>query len=885
LGDAPRLPPPHTIAARARIALAATGIVAALLVVTPVAAAPAESVDAFRAAMAQVEARMPAAAALVVAKTIEVDNLRASVAAFPQVLETATADLERAGLAVRDFSSGADLEEAFRQYRAATEALQRARDFLRRSEADFAAARASLLRGEGELEAAKLEAARLEDRRLTLRAENEPFFAPPTVERVNISVSADFGQIATLFEAEWRAAGDADAASVAAGRVALLQEMIAEAGRTVAALKAEYDHAEHQFIAADTRWQELNGQYVSAANTQLMTATLIELSDFAAGAAMSGPPGPYVLFELAWRAREFYSGGGFVREGNERLVQTPGLSEDFIAYRNAIANLDPASEAVPSPTGAARSEARWWLQGQASEGLKGTVATTIDFYLQLLAEERGQTFLRTQIQRRGKEAVLRELISTTDGPMNAALRGYAMEGGERFREIEQAVAVLAKGPPGRFSNAIGRFVNREVLGKIAADFVAGAGFALFQAGMAEINQDHRLRIFEEMVHAEVDWFLRRNSLRAISAFLQLYTAGHAHLQRALGAALDERGIGCCDRLLRRTDAASVDDPVIIGDWHRQRGFNLEVEFSKPIRQATARFGNAAPVALTGISTEAQPSTLYASLPLDPGSGSLTFEVNGTDRSGLALDGEPGSVATLGAGYQWQSYQPGPDRSIVINVVVPRIAFRDEGTAGLGAGEMFSVGVANAPPGAEVIIIDPASPEALNRAGGVSRQSLNDQSAADVALTAPAEPAAYAVRLIDRASLGAFTLASADFAVTPAEPGGQCTAAPGLTPTGAAAEELDWFSYGYSLVEDRVYHCPCYNGWSVIDIDGTDRYSVASQVCHAAVHAGVITWSGGYLRARLFPADDSFQLVGSVRNGITSGAYGSNRPSFSPIPPE
>ncbi|ATB41290.1 protease B [Cystobacter fuscus] len=52
--------------------------------------------------------------------------------------------------------------------------------------------------------------------------------------------------------------------------------------------------------------------------------------------------------------------------------------------------------------------------------------------------------------------------------------------------------------------------------------------------------------------------------------------------------------------------------------------------------------------------------------------------------------------------------------------------------------------------------------------------------------------------------------------------------------------------------------------------GTDIYTDDSSVCHAAVHAGVITASGGIVNAVIAPAQLTY--TGSTRNDITSNNY-------------
>jgi hypothetical protein len=83
-------------------------------------------------------------------------------------------------------------------------------------------------------------------------------------------------------------------------------------------------------------------------------------------------------------------------------------------------------------------------------------------------------------------------------------------------------------------------------------------------------------------------------------------------------------------------------------------------------------------------------------------------------------------------------------------------------------------------------------------------------------------------------------------------------------------------------EGVIYYCPPSDRKDVI-VDGTDRYNARSGLCHAAIHAGAITRAGGFVRVRHFPADSSFELVGSTRHGITSTAFGSEQPTFSFVP--
>jgi hypothetical protein len=101
-------------------------------------------------------------------------------------------------------------------------------------------------------------------------------------------------------------------------------------------------------------------------------------------------------------------------------------------------------------------------------------------------------------------------------------------------------------------------------------------------------------------------------------------------------------------------------------------------------------------------------------------------------------------------------------------------------------------------------------------------------------------------------------------------------------TGLQVEDWRWHFSAKQTVENVIYYCPPYNGINA-DVDGTDRYYVGSGLCRSAVHAGIITEAGGFVRVRHFPADSSWKPVGSTRNGITSGTYNWRQSTFSFVP--
>jgi len=59
--------------------------------------------------------------------------------------------------------------------------------------------------------------------------------------------------------------------------------------------------------------------------------------------------------------------------------------------------------------------------------------------------------------------------------------------------------------------------------------------------------------------------------------------------------------------------------------------------------------------------------------------------------------------------------------------------------------------------------------------------------------------------------------------------------------------------------------------------GTDVYTADTGICHAAVHAGVVSDQGGEVTVILEPGRPAYR--GSLRNGVQSSDYGSYRSSF------
>lgn len=66
----------------------------------------------------------------------------------------------------------------------------------------------------------------------------------------------------------------------------------------------------------------------------------------------------------------------------------------------------------------------------------------------------------------------------------------------------------------------------------------------------------------------------------------------------------------------------------------------------------------------------------------------------------------------------------------------------------------------------------------------------------------------------------------------------------------------------------TFRCPSVQGeLRYRSIIGTDRYAFSSMICRAAVHAGKMTMSGGFVTVEL--GTGGKKLIGSIRNGIES----------------
>ncbi|WP_421995506.1 LCCL domain-containing protein [Roseococcus sp.] len=75
---------------------------------------------------------------------------------------------------------------------------------------------------------------------------------------------------------------------------------------------------------------------------------------------------------------------------------------------------------------------------------------------------------------------------------------------------------------------------------------------------------------------------------------------------------------------------------------------------------------------------------------------------------------------------------------------------------------------------------------------------------------------------------------------------------------------------------EVLSCACPSG-GVGSVWGSDTYTADSDVCRAALHAGVAGRSGGTVRIRMLPGEARY--AGSTRNGLTTSNYGPYAASY------
>jgi hypothetical protein len=101
-------------------------------------------------------------------------------------------------------------------------------------------------------------------------------------------------------------------------------------------------------------------------------------------------------------------------------------------------------------------------------------------------------------------------------------------------------------------------------------------------------------------------------------------------------------------------------------------------------------------------------------------------------------------------------------------------------------------------------------------------------------------------------------------------------------TGLDVEKFPVHLSARQASESVIYYCEP-NGRTAANIDGTHRYSELTNPCLAGIHAGVLSRDGGFVRIRHLPADSSFRLVGSTRNGFTSTEFNPERPTFVFVP--
>lgn len=107
------------------------------------------------------------------------------------------------------------------------------------------------------------------------------------------------------------------------------------------------------------------------------------------------------------------------------------------------------------------------------------------------------------------------------------------------------------------------------------------------------------------------------------------------------------------------------------------------------------------------------------------------------------------------------------------------------------------------------------------------------------------------------------------------------APPASPPRPRPTPETSWDTFGFFSADQigtvQAFICPPLQNQRVVEeVYGTDRYGALSGLCMAAVHAGVITKSGGRIVVAVEPPLASY--AASVRNGIESSTWKRGGPS-------
>ena len=113
---------------------------------------------------------------------------------------------------------------------------------------------------------------------------------------------------------------------------------------------------------------------------------------------------------------------------------------------------------------------------------------------------------------------------------------------------------------------------------------------------------------------------------------------------------------------------------------------------------------------------------------------------------------------------------------------------------------------------------------------------------------------------------------------PGKGDGKCAAAPKPEPTVSDKKCPTNFKSIPSLNASTSITCTCdASKTGSGPVWGTDIYTQDSSICRAAVHAGVITSSGGSVSAKAASGCKTYK--GTTRNGVKSGQWGSYGASF------
>lgn len=374
--------------------------------------------------------------------------------------------------------------------------------------------------------------------------------------------------------------------------------------------------------------------------------------------------------------------------------------------------------------------------------------------------------------------------------------------------------------------------------------------------------------FDQLVNAEVKNFVR--AMAELDALYRIYVT-QLQMDQALAgnAAVLAGALAALDQRIADLDGGYSAAPRVASAGKAEGNLQLELTFSAPLTAAPAvTVGSVAvPVNQAGGDGRVWIGTVSART-VGPGTHTVDVAIDRNASPHGALDADPATPAKWSfARRGWAGFEAGPDRSHSIRLEAPQPEVAD-----LCPGRM---------PGDMALLVCSCPAESGGGAVWGTYYYTDDSSICPAARHA-----------------GAVTTAGGEVRVR-REPGRNYYT--GTTANGV--ESGGWGGYGGTLVfegtsspeqilaeyefcggstvstagERGPQVCRCPIGASGA-IWGSGPYTSDSNICHAAIHSGVLTAErGGLVTVYSAPGQDSY--AASTRNGVTTMAWGGYGSSF------